>query len=158
LPAARIDAPDAPRPQARYYRLRGDAADRDPPGWESGRIVGFLRRAPAANPERAVIDPVTLALAQLRHAGADPTVPHPTRHFIYVPGVKAAQHLARLLKNPKRQVEIDTSARKGYWLVVVRESMIVTPEALAALRTEFEGAAAPLGGDYDRWQVDVAGG
>jgi predicted RNA-binding protein YlxR (DUF448 family) len=120
--------------------------------------VGFLRRAPAAKPEPVVIDPVTLALEQLRRAGADPEVAHPTRHFIFVPGVKAAQHLARLLKNPTRQVEIDTSARKGYWLVVVRESMIVTPKTMALLRDEFEGVAEPLGGDYDRWQVDVAGG
>jgi hypothetical protein len=28
-----------------------------------------------------------LALEQLRHAGADPTAPHQTRHFVYVPGV-----------------------------------------------------------------------
>ena len=120
--------------------------------------MGFLRRAPAAKPEPVVIDPVTMALEQLRRAGADPEVPHPTRHFIYVPGVKAAQQLARLLKNQTRHVEIDTSARKGYWLVVVRQSMIVTPHAMAVLRTEFEGAAGPLGGDYARWQVDVAGG
>jgi hypothetical protein len=121
-------------------------------------VVGFLDALRLPIPNGPVIDPVTLALEQLRHAGADPTVPHPTRHFIYVPGVKAAQQLARLLKNPERQVEIDTSARKGYWLVVVRESMIVTPEAMAALRTEFEARPHPLGGHYDRWQVDVAGG
>jgi hypothetical protein len=120
--------------------------------------VGFLRRAPAAKTEADVTDPVKLALDQLRHAGADPEVPHPTRHFIYVPGVKAAQQLAHVLKNPRRQVEIDTSARKGYWLVVVKESMIVTPQTMALLRTEFESAAGPLGGDYDRWQVDVQGG
>jgi hypothetical protein len=29
---------------------------------------------------------------------------------------------------------------------------------MAALRTEFESAAAPLGGEYDRWQVDLQGG
>ena len=115
-------------------------------------------QAPGDKPGAPTIGPVTLAIEQLRRAGADPTVPHQTRHFIYVPGVKAAQNLARQLKTSRRIVDLDTSARKGYWLVVVRESMIVTPEALAALRTEFEGAAAPLGGDYDRWQVDVAGG
>jgi hypothetical protein len=35
--------------------------------------------------------------------------------------------------------------------------MVVTPEAIASLRAEFEAAAQPLGGEYDRWQVDVAG-
>jgi hypothetical protein len=29
---------------------------------------------------------------------------------------------------------------------------------MADLRTEFEKTAAPLGGEYSRWQVDVAGG
>jgi len=95
---------------------------------------------------------------QLRQAGADPTAPHETRHFVYVPGVKAAQQLARLLTNPSRHVEVDTSARKGYWLVVVRQSMVVTPEAMASLRAEFETAAAPLGGAYGSWQVDIRAG
>jgi hypothetical protein len=119
--------------------------------------VGFLKRASGAKPGAATIDPVARAMAQLRDAGADPAAPHRTRHFVYVPGVKAAQQLARRLKNPDRQVEVDTSARAGYWLVVVEQSMVVTPDAMASLRTEFETAATPLGGAYDRWQVDLAG-
>ena len=75
-----------------------------------------------------------------------------------MPGVKAAQDVARLLKTPKRLVEVDTSARTGYWLVVVKQSMVVTPQAMDTLRAEFEAAAGPLGGEYDRWQVDVVGG
>ncbi len=101
---------------------------------------------------------MTQALDELRHSGADPSMPHPTRHFIYVPGVRAAQQLAHKLRNARRVVEIDTSARKGYWLVVVRQSMVVTPEAMDGLRGEFEAAAAKYGGEYDRWQVDVQGG
>jgi hypothetical protein len=120
--------------------------------------VGSQKQAPGDKPDSSATDSVTLALEQLRQSGADPSVPHQTRHFIYVPGVKAAQQLARLLKNPRRQVEIDTSARTGYWLVVVTKSMVVTPEAMATLRAEFEAAAKPLGGEYDRWQVDVEGG
>ena len=115
-------------------------------------------QAPGDKPGAPTIGPVTLAIEQLRRAGADPTVPHQTRHFIYVPGVKAAQNLARQLKTSRRIVDLDTSARKGYWLVVVKQSMIVTPEAIASLRAEFEAAAAPLGGHYDRWQVDLQGG
>lgn len=115
------------------------------------RVQSGKRGAPAA-------DPVKLAQDQIRRAGSDPSVPHETRHFIYVPGVKAAQNVARLLKSPKRLVEVDTSARTGYWLVVVRESMVITSEAMTKLRTEFEGVAGPVGGEYERWQVDVAGG
>ena len=117
-----------------------------------------MRQVPGDKPGAPVADPVLIALDQLRRAGADPTVPHQPRHFIYVPGVKAAQNLARALKSPRRVVELDTSARTGYWLVVIKQSMVVTPDAMAALRTEFEAAAAPLGGQYDRWQVELQGG
>lgn len=120
--------------------------------------MSFLKRDPGRKPGAPEPDHVKQALEQLRHAGADPTMPHPTRHFIYVPGVKAAQHLAHELRSPRRQTEIDTCARKGYWLVVVRQSMVVTPESMAALRDEVESIARPLGGEYDRWQVDLAGG
>ncbi len=120
--------------------------------------MAFWKRSPDTKTGPIAPDPITLAREQLRHAGADPTGPHPTRHFIYAPGVKVAQHLARLLKNPSRHIEIKTSARKGYWLVIVGQSMLVTPEAIAALRAEFEAVAAPLGAQYDRWQVDVVGG
>jgi len=120
--------------------------------------VGFLKRAAEARFGTPQIDPVARAMEQLRQAGVDPSAPHQTRHFVYVPGVKAAQQLARRLESPDRHVEIDTSARTGYWLVVVRQSMVVTPEAMASLKTEFEDAAVPLGGAYDRWQVDLQGG
>jgi hypothetical protein len=87
-----------------------------------------MRQVPGDKPGAPVADPVLIALDQLRRAGADPTVPHQTRHFIYVPGVKAAQNLARALKSPRRVVELDTSARTGYWLVVIKQSMVVTPD------------------------------
>ena len=117
-----------------------------------------MNQASGDKPAAPTIDSVKLAIAELQRAGTDPTVPHQTRHFIYVPGVKAAQSLARLLKTPRRLVDVDTSARQGYWLVVVRQSMVVTPQAMADLRAEFEATAGPLGGEYSRWQVDVVGG
>jgi hypothetical protein len=120
--------------------------------------VTRIKRDRADKPGPPVKDPISTVLDEIRQAGSDPTVPHQTRHFIYVPGVKPARHLAHLLKTSSRQIEIDTSARTGYWLVVVRESLIVTPEAMAALRDEFVAAAGPLGGQYDRWQVDLARG
>jgi hypothetical protein len=118
--------------------------------------LDFLKRTPQ-KPETAK-DSFALLSAQLRKAGADPTAPHVTRHFMYVPGVKAAQQVARTVKSSGRSVNIETSARRGFWLVVVSQSMVVTPENLASVRTEFESAAHSVGGEYDRWQVDVAGG
>ena len=118
--------------------------------------MSFLRRAAGQKQETETAE--ALAVEQLRKAGADPTRPHETRHFLYVPGVKAAQQVARSLKRPDRRIEVDTSARKGYWLVAVIESVVITPESLGALRTEFEAALTPLGGEYDYWQVAVANG
>lgn len=117
--------------------------------------MGFRKRVSGDRHAAPAREPVAQAMEQLRNAGADPAAPHQTRHFVYVPGVRAAQQLARSLKNPDRYIEVDTSARTGYWLVVIRQSMVVTPEAMASLRAEFESAAAPLGGAYDRWQVDL---
>jgi hypothetical protein len=118
--------------------------------------MGFLKRD--QGPKPATVDPDTLAVEELRKAGADPSMPHETRHFLYVPGVKAAQQVARSLERPDRRIEIETSARKGYWLVAVIQSVVVTRESISALRTEFEAAVAPLGGEYDYWQVAVANG
>lgn len=117
--------------------------------------MGLLRRPPGGS-KPGTGDPVVAAIEQMRRDGADPAVRHQTRHFIYVPGAKAAQALARSLRAADRHVEVDTSARRGYWLVVVRQTMIVSPEAIRALRRELETAALAVGGDYDRWQVDVA--
>jgi hypothetical protein len=117
--------------------------------------VTFLKRS---HTEQAPPDPYLAAMADLRHAGADPNRPHETRHFIYVPGVKAAQQLARSLRQANRRIEIETSARKGQWLVIVIESTPITPDAVGALRNELEAAARRVGGEYDLWQVAVANG
>lgn len=92
---------------------------------------------------------------QLRRAGADPGVPHLTRHFMYIPGVKAAQQVARTLTAAGRTVTVDTSARRGFWLVIVAQPMLVTPENLSSVRNEFDSIARSVGGEYDRWQVDL---
>jgi hypothetical protein len=110
-----------------------------------------------SHPEKEPSDPYLTAMADLRRAGADPGRPHETRHFIYAPGVKTAQQLARSLRQANRRIEIETSARRGLWLVVVIESIPITPDAVAALRAELEAAARRAGAEYDIWQVAVAG-
>ena len=118
--------------------------------------MGFIRRATKGGATGLVANPAALARDELRRAGADLDAPHESRHFFYVPGVKAAQQFARSLKRPERRIEIETSARKGYWLVAVIQSVVVTPENMSSLKTEFEAAAAPFAGEYDCWQVAVA--
>jgi hypothetical protein len=119
-----------------------------------GESMGFLRKSGSAR--EAPLDEFAAVVDRMRRAGADPRMRHETRHFIYVPGVKSAQQLAKKLAGRDRRVTIETSARKGYWLVVVTEAIVVSPDHIGALRAEFEAAAGPFGGEYDRWQVDIA--
>ena len=118
--------------------------------------MGFLRRS-SPKPVSPGHDIVSVA-EQLRRAGADAGVTHVTRHFLYIPGVKAAQQVARKVNSQGRHVAVETSARTGFWLVVVSQSVLVTQENLDTLRAEFEAVAREAGGEYDRWQVDIAGG
>ena len=119
--------------------------------------MGFHKRPATSAPAGSDAD-FSVVLEQLRKEGGDPAVPHVTRHFLYIPGVKAAQHVAREVKAPGRSVEIETSARRGFWLVVVSQSMLLTHEKMSLVRSEFERVARAAGGEYDRWQVDLAGG
>ena len=116
--------------------------------------MSFLKRS-APKPVPPERDFATMA-DQLRRAGADLAVPHVTRHFVYVPGVKAAQMVARRVKAGNRGVDIETSARTGFWLVIVSQPMVVSQENLAAIKGELESVAQSVGGEYDRWQVEVA--
>jgi hypothetical protein len=118
--------------------------------------VGFLKRPASSRP--GIDDDFGALLDRLRKAGADPKVAHVTRHFMYVPGVKAAQKLARELRAPGRDVDVETSARRGFWLVIVSQSMVLTKDGLSSVSSEFEAAARSVGGEYDRWQVDLAKG
>lgn len=116
--------------------------------------MGFLKRA--SNQPAPTADPTALAREQLRGAGADLEKPHETRHFLYIPGVRSAQKVARSLQRSDRHIEIETSARTGFWLVVVIQSVVVTPETMRGIRTELVAAASQAGGEYDSWQVAVA--
>jgi hypothetical protein len=120
--------------------------------------VGFLKRASRDKSPAQSVDQTALAREQLRSAGADLDMPHETRHFLYVPGVKSAQTVARALRRPDRRIEIETSARTGYWLVVVIQPLVITPDTMGDLRAELVSAAAPVGGEYDSWQVAIANG
>jgi hypothetical protein len=116
--------------------------------------VSFLRRPSAAKQPVLPADPLALAQESLVRAGADTSQPHLTRHFIFVPGVLNAQRAARALRRGDRDIGIDTSARKGYWLVTIVQTMDITAETAAAVRAEFEAAVHPLGGEYDTWHVE----
>jgi hypothetical protein len=140
----------------RYYRLYEDFS-RPCPGPDGiadyGGFVGFLRHARGDKSPRSEIDLIAMAREQLRRLGADPDLPHRTRHLLYLPSVNAAQQAARALGKPGRQIEIETSSRKGYWLVIVTQAIVINPEAIAEIRSEIALTIELFGGEYDGWQV-----
>ncbi len=115
--------------------------------------MGFLRRAMGDKLARSDSDPIAAARDQLRRVGADPDAPHTTHHLLYLPSVNAAQQAARALRKPDRRIEIEPSGRKGYWLVVVTQTVVITPESIARINDEIAMAIELFGGEYDRWQV-----
>jgi hypothetical protein len=117
--------------------------------------VSFYARASGGS-QTPLADHASFAEELLRQAGEDPDLPHQTRHYLYLPGVARAQRAAWDLHKPDREIDIDTSARKGYWLVVVTQRVVITAEVLASLRAEMEAVVQPLGGEYDTWQLDLA--
>ena len=115
--------------------------------------MGFLRRALSDKSARSDADLVATAREQLRRRGADPDQPIETHHLLYLPSVNATQQTARALRKPGRRIEIETSSRKGYWLLIVTQTIVITPEAIAQIQAEMALAADLFGGQYDRWQV-----
>ena len=109
-----------------------------------------------STPPDQPIDPILQAAEGLRRAGADLGKPYKTRHFIYVPSVANAQQVAWLLRRPGRDIEIETSTRKGCWQVIVTQQLVFSPDRVQAVRAELEFAAEACGGEYDRARLDVA--
>jgi formate-dependent phosphoribosylglycinamide formyltransferase (GAR transformylase) len=115
--------------------------------------VGFLRHARGDKSARSEIDPIAMAREQLRRLGADPDLPYGTRHLLYLPSVNAAQQAARALGKPGRQIEVDTSSRKGHWLVIVTQAIVINPETIAEIHGEIALTIELFGGEYDGWQI-----
>jgi formate-dependent phosphoribosylglycinamide formyltransferase (GAR transformylase) len=115
--------------------------------------VGFLRHARGDKSARSEIGPIAMAREQLRRLGADPDLPYGTRHLLYLPSVNAAQQAARALGKPGRQIEVDTSSRKGHWLVIVTQAIVINPETIAEIHGEIALTIELFGGEYDGWQI-----
>jgi hypothetical protein len=119
--------------------------------------MGFLRRAKGDKSARSDTDPIATAREQLRRHGEDPDQPHTTHHLLYLPSVNAAQQAARALRRPNREIAIEPSGRKGFWLVIVTQTVVITPESIAQINDEIAMAMDLFGGEYDMWHVKPKG-
>ncbi len=120
--------------------------------------MGFLKRVfgreqPGASPPALDLD--ALMIQQLAQAGADLRLSRETMHYLYVPTERAARLALQDLSVDGRKLEIRPAAEGTGWLVLLTQSMIVSPSAMAALRAEIEAVSGQHRGDYDGWEAAV---
>lgn len=119
--------------------------------------MGFLRRilgggaddraaGPADGGDRMVID-------ALRRAGVDLGQPREVIHYLYFPTEQATHVAVARIDRDDRVVHAVIDPETGRSSVKVTLTMVVTPEAIAAQRAEFEAAAAQGDGEYDGWEA-----
>jgi hypothetical protein len=97
-------------------------------------------------------------LAALRKAGSKLDLPHPIRHYLYVPTQSSAEAAARVLRGDGFNAEVQRAALGAQWLVLTTHTMVPSPEAIARTRARFEKLAAEQGGEYDGWEAGIVRG
>ena len=94
-----------------------------------------------------------LVLEQLESLGADLSQPREVRHYLYFPAETAASEVADALATEGFTIEKDRGADGRSWLVLAIQTMVPTPESIAALRTRLTAVADERGGEYDGWEA-----
>src|SRR2546421_9502832 len=115
--------------------------------------MAFLRRLIGSKPKSAAsLDALTIQELAKR---ADLSRPRETLHYLYVPTQDAAQEAEQALRAEDRKIEVRPAATGPGWLVLITQSMIVTPESIAGARSEIEAVSTRLAGEYDGWEAAV---
>lgn len=94
------------------------------------------------------------SLDRLTTAGIDLSTPRPVDFLISFPDERSARQTVALLAGLAGDLRIGVSG--GFnprWVLRLTLQMALTPERLAALRTQFEGIAAERGGRYEGWDA-----
>jgi hypothetical protein len=94
-------------------------------------------------------------IEQLRLAGSDLTKPHPTDFYLYVPSEEAANRIARALTTKNFNTKVRPAATGSNWLVLASKELMLSPGALAEIRTELTALALSEFGEYDGWEAEV---
>lgn len=89
-------------------------------------------------------------IAEMAAAGIDLSQPLRVEHFLYFPQERPARQVVARLAGLGGELRIAPAGGRR-WLVHLVLPMRVTPERIAALRTELEALAAIHGGEYDGW-------
>jgi hypothetical protein len=94
-------------------------------------------------------------LAALRKAGSELDLPHPLRHYLYVPERSGADAAADCLRREGFKAEVKLGALGDQWLVLATHLMVPTPDGVARVRARFEQLAAEHHAEYDGWEAGI---
>jgi Regulator of ribonuclease activity B len=94
------------------------------------------------------------ALGELGDA-SDVDAVHLVQHYIYFPSESDGKAVAQQLRRAGFDVVDRLGADGANWLVLAKQPMIPTEEAIGELRTFLEAVAAEHGGEYDGWEAEV---
>ena len=92
-----------------------------------------------------------LVLDHLVRLGGDPSTPHETHHFLYLPTLGGADAVARALHRDGWSTSVEES--EGAWLVIAVRTHTLTSKLVRDTRTRLARLAAKHGGVYDGWEA-----
>jgi hypothetical protein len=91
----------------------------------------------------------------LRNAGSKLDLPHPVRHYVYVPNRSAAEDAGASLRKAGFEVEVSPAAMGDDWLILASHRVMLSEAEIASFRTRFEALAVELAGEYDGWEAAI---
>lgn len=101
-------------------------------------------------------DPDTEVLFQLAASGLDLTQPQEPGFFLYFPRRESADLAAREIEAAGFSTSVELGAGGEQWLCLAKTSMVLTRDALVAIRLGFSELAARYDGEYDGWGAPLA--
>lgn len=119
-------------------------------------VYGQRRAGPATPSIRpGAPDPDSEVLYQLAVAGVDLTRPQEPGFFLYFARREAADQAAREIEAAGFSTTVELGAGGQQWLCLAKTSMVLTRDALVAIRVGFSELAARYDGEYDGWGAPV---
>ena len=97
-------------------------------------------------------------LAALKKAGSRLDLPHPLRHYLYVPSQADADAAAGVLRGEGFGATVERAAMGADWLVLITHQIVPSPENVARTRARFEQLAKQHKGEYDGWEAGIVKG
>ncbi|HKV03611.1 MAG TPA: ribonuclease E inhibitor RraB [Candidatus Acidoferrales bacterium] len=97
-------------------------------------------------------------LDQLKRLGAGMSQPREVIHYLYLPSGEAARQAAEALQSKGYRTEDKMAAnaninRQNPYLVLAKNHIVASPQAVQELRRLFEELASFHNGEYDGWEA-----